>query len=152
MLSSSWQFVLWWGLFPPWHLASWTPLLEQLRGDVQCWDRRCVQWWPGHCLLAPGPASAGQTHWKCPVGAVLGEISSWGKFCLPASSWLPGELTASWHMPPSSCGNSSGPEHLFRKLDFFVCLFLGLFGFVFLAFCCYMLFLSVLPWSCLLPL
>lgn len=38
MLFSSWQFVLWWGLFPPWHLASWTPLLEQLRGDVQCWE------------------------------------------------------------------------------------------------------------------
>lgn len=38
MLPSSWQFVLWWWLFPPWHLVSWTPLLEQFRGDIQCWE------------------------------------------------------------------------------------------------------------------
>lgn len=44
MLSSSWQFVLWWWLFPPWHLVSWTALLEQMRADVPCWESWALCW------------------------------------------------------------------------------------------------------------
>lgn len=161
MLFSSWQFVLWWGLFPPWHLASWTPLLEQLRGDVQCWEswalcgyRTLINFghWSGSETIEADhkPGRAGPVSALVLCGTVVARSlpagtrpclcwantgsAEWGlcwKRLAPGDVLSPCPLLAPWRTDcllahASSCGNSPGLEHLFRKLDFFVC-FVGVF-------------------------
>lgn len=52
---------------------------------------------------------------ECSVGGLLEEVSSCEKFCLLLALWRTGCLLAR----ASSCGDSSGLEHLVRTLSFF---------------------------------
>lgn len=63
MFSLSWQFVLWWWLFPPWHLVNWTPLLEQLRGYVQCWESWTICWYRIHVHFCHWSSSETHRGW-----------------------------------------------------------------------------------------
>lgn len=145
MLSLSWQFVLWWWLFPPWHsskldsiseivggrctvLGELSSLLVQDPRPILChWsgsETTCRQVWSeaddktgNQAVLAQfcrvGEELRGGQIAVCWRGAMplVGErtwsavwVLCWKRLApvrSPASSSHPGELTASWHVPPA---------------------------------------------------
>lgn len=94
MLSSSWQFVLWWWLFPPWHLVSWTPLLEQLREDVQCWESWAICWY--RILVYFCHWSGSETHGGRSQDWQPGPVSTL-VLCGRGGVCSGGQITVCWH-------------------------------------------------------